>query len=294
MRTFTDRAYAKLNLTLDVLRRRPDGYHDMKMVMASCGLFDQLTLQLETAQPWSVSCASGAAPLGADNLCWKAADRFLRETDYRCDGLKIVLDKKIPMGAGTAGGSSDAAAVLRMLNRAYGAPFTTPELADFSAAIGSDVPYCVLGGTQLAEGRGEQLSRLSPLPEMQFLLCKPRFSISTPELFHAIDTEAAVYHPDTAAMLRAVSHGDAEQIAACLGNAFEPLAKRRFPVVSRILETMRLGGAMGAAMTGTGSCLFGVFAEQAACARCAELLKQEFPDTYVVAPINTMEEPAEL
>ncbi len=185
--TLHETAPGKLNLTLDVLGKRPDGYHDLEMVMCSVSLADELRLELGTGGDWSVRCDRPGIPAGPDNLCWKAAAAYCEAAGVDPEGLSIHIEKKIPAQAGMAGGSSDAAAVLRALNRHYGR-FSEEELRAVGLSVGGDVPYCLFGGVALAQGRGELLTRLPDLPgELWFVLAKPDFSVSTPELFREID-----------------------------------------------------------------------------------------------------------
>lgn len=187
MISLRETAYGKLNLSLEVLGRRPDGYHELEMVMISVSLSDQLTLSLNTGSPWSVSCDRPGIPAGPENLCWRAAAAYCEAAGLDPGGLSIHIQKNIPAQAGMAGGSSDAAAVLRALNRHYGR-FSPEALLKLGLGVGSDVPYCLFGGTALARGRGEVLTRLPGLPgELYFVLAKPEFSVSTPALFREID-----------------------------------------------------------------------------------------------------------
>ena len=179
-------AYGKLNLTLDILGKRPDGYHDLEMVMCSVDLADELTLELGAGGGWSVTCDRAELPQDEGNLCWRAARSYFDAAGLDPDGLRIRVRKSIPAQAGMAGGSSDAAAVLRALNRHYGR-FSGAALREIGLQVGSDVPYCLFGGVALARGRGEELTRLPDLPgELHFVLAKPDFSVSTPELFREI------------------------------------------------------------------------------------------------------------
>ncbi len=262
MKTATERAPGKLNLTLDVCGRRPDGYHEMQMVMQSVALCDLVTVRLGTGKPWSVRTDAPALPDGPENLAWKAAAAFERAFGS-LGGVQILIEKHLPAQAGMAGGSSDAAAVLRALNRLCGFPFSQRALAKLGEQVGSDVPYCVHGGTMLAEGRGEVLTALPQIPDCWALLCKPAFSISTPELFRELDGCAVRRRPDNAAMRQALQDGDLERIGRLLYNVFEPVVRAQYPVVGQITGAMRELGALGTALTGTGSVVYGIFSTQA-------------------------------
>ena len=191
------RAHAKLNLTLDVLGRRPDGYHDLRMVMQSVALADVLTLEESGDGELRVRTNLHFLPNNEKNLAAQAALRWWEARGQAPRGLEIAIEKSVPVCAGMAGGSSDAAAVLRALNQMEGAPLSLWELAKIGERVGSDVPYCILGGTALAEGRGEILTPLPPLPQCWAVLCKPEFSISTPALFSKIDSVRLRCRPDT-------------------------------------------------------------------------------------------------
>lgn len=289
MKTMTEPAFGKLNLSLDILRRRPDGYHDLDMVMISCEQQDLVTVALNTGTPWKILVDQAAVPSGRENLAWRAAEAFFAATGFSCDGLTITLKKQIPSGAGMAGGSSDAAAVLRILNRCFGAPLDLPSLCAVGECVGSDVPYCVCGDTRRAQGRGEILTPLPPMPDCEILLCKPPFSISTPELFRAADASPTDLHPDTDAMICALGDGNLPQIGALLCNVFQPIVEKRYPQCTKIVQTMREFGACGAAMTGTGSCFFGLFSDQKAALDCSQNLRRLYPETRLVHPVTTQQ-----
>ena len=284
-------APGKLNLTLDVLGKRPDGYHDLEMVMVSVSLRDFLTLELGTGEPWSVTCDRPGIPDGPDNLCWKAARAYCDAAGVEPDGLRIRVEKHIPAQAGMAGGSSDAAAVLRMLNRHYGR-FSDETLRELGLSVGSDVPYCLFGGVALARGRGEQLSRLPNLPgELYFVLAKPAFSASTPALFRALDEAGVTARPDTAAMLAAIRRHDRNAIGANLQNAFEPLVAARYPIVEELRQTLLARDAIGARLTGTGSVVFGLFCSKLRAFSVAVELEERCPEIYLAKALPAPNSP---
>lgn len=270
-------ACGKLNLTLDITGRRADGYHDLQMVMTSISLSDTVKLTLGTGKPWEVRSDCGSIPQNEGNLCWKAARLYFDAALLDPQGLSIRLTKRIPSQAGMAGGSSDAAAVLRLLNGHYGA-LTEPMLYEIALKVGSDVPYCLFGGTALAEGRGEILTRLSDLPEnLCYVLVRPDFAVSTPALFRAIDTSGVQVRPDNSAMCRAIEDGDLPAIGRLLQNAFEPEIVRDYPVVETIRQALVQNGALGARLTGTGSVVFGIFDCEKAAAACANAMQGSYP-----------------
>ena len=271
-----ERAYAKLNISLDVTERRADGFHNMCMVMQTVSICDELELQLTDTGRVQVRSNFSFIPGDERNLAAKAALCFLEAVGRQGQGLLITLQKDIPVGAGMAGGSADAAAVLRALNRLYGAPLKAAELETLAARVGSDVPFCVCGGTALATGRGEKLEALPALPSCKFVICKPDFSISTPDLFRKLDQTGLRCHPDTAGILGALRDGELEPIARRMYNVFEEVDDRRMRTVREIKSVLLDGGALGAIMTGTGSAVFGVFRPDADCSAAIAPLEAEY------------------
>lgn len=274
-------ANAKLNLTLDVLGKREDGYHDLRMVMQSVDLQDNLTLEQTEAERVSVKTNLPFLPEDDRNLAAMAARAFFAHTGKRM-GLSVQIEKHIPVCAGMAGGSTDAAAVLRALNELTGANLPPEELAEIGAQVGSDVPYCVLGGTALAEGRGDVLTALPALPSCHVVLCKPSFSISTPELFRSIDTHRITCRPDTAGMLTALEQGSLREAARRMYNVFEDvLPDRQRRTVAEIKAVLIREGALGACMSGTGPTVFGLFHDRNAAQRGYHALKENWHETFL-------------
>ena len=266
----TEKAYAKLNISLDVTARRGDGYHDMLMVMQTVSLCDELTITPEREGNVYASASLPYVPGDKRNLAVRAALKFLELVGDGERGMKIAMHKSIPVGAGMAGGSADAAAVLRALNRAYGGPLSPEELCAAGETVGSDVAFCLRGGTALASGRGEILTPLAPLPPCRFVICKPDFSISTPELFRKLDESKTSCHPDTEGLLAALEAQDLDALCRRMYNVFEDVPDRRMRTIRAAKGALLDCGALGALMTGTGSAVFGVFRDaekaEAACA----------------------------
>ena len=183
MTTLYEGAFAKLNLTLDVLGKREDGYHDLQSVMQGISIRDDIEIDIGTGKPWKLLCTAEDIPTDENNLAWKAAKVYCDTLHKDPEGLEIRINKRIPSGAGLGGGSADAAAVLRAMNRHYGEPLSVMALAELGAEIGSDVPFCVLCGTAMVEGRGERLRKLPDMPDCVFVVCKPDFSVPTPALY---------------------------------------------------------------------------------------------------------------
>ena len=275
-------AFAKLNLTLDILGKREDGYHDLRMVMQSITLADTLTLEENQGEGLRVSANLRFLPTGEKNLAAAAALRFWEALGREPEDLDIRIEKRIPVCAGMAGGSSDAAAVLRALNQRAGEPFAPKELARLGERVGSDVPYCVLGGTALAEGRGEVLTPLPPLPRCWVVACKPDFPISTPELFAQADRVKLRRRPDTAGLVAALEAGDLGGVARRMYNVFEDvLPARLYPRVAEIKNVLIQCGALGANMSGSGPTAFGLFDRLEAAQEARACLAQRYRDTFL-------------
>ena len=265
MTEIQEKAYAKLNISLDVTNRREDGYHDMVMVMQTVSLFDALHIRFDDSGRITAPSNLRFVPSDERNLAVRAAMRYLEAIGQQGQGLVIDIRKHIPVGAGMGGGSSDAAAVLRALNRHYGQRLSRTELEELACKVGSDVAFCVAGGTALAKGRGEILFDLPAMPECVFVICKPEFSISTPELFQKLDQTPLRRHPDTAGLIQAIQGGNLPELCRRMYNVFEDVPDRRMRTVGEIKSRMLDHGALGAIMTGTGSAVFGIYqAEEAA------------------------------
>ena len=274
------KAFAKLNLTLDILRRREDGYHDLQMVMQSIDLADELTITPAEGEG-AMSTTLSYLPSDGRNLAQMAAEAF-RNAAGRGGQVDISIVKRIPVCAGMAGGSSDAAAVLRAMNELTGAGYTPAELARIGEAVGSDVPYCVVGGTALAEGRGERLTPLPPLPPCHVVVCKPPFPISTPQLFSRVDVRKIARRPDTEGMLAALAAGDLTGVARRMYNVFEDvLEPRRQAEINAIKAALIDCGALGAAMTGSGPTVFGLFDDPAAAEHAKARLSGSYQDVFL-------------
>lgn len=282
-------AFAKLNLTLDILGKREDGYHDLRMVMQSITLADTLTLEENQGEGLRVSANLRFLPTGEKNLAAAAALRFWEALGREPEDLDIRIEKRIPVCAGMAGGSSDAAAVLRALNQRAGDPFSPKELARLGERVGSDVPYCVLGGTALAEGRGEVLTPLPPLPRCWVVACKPDFPISTPELFAQADRVKLRRRPDTAGLVAALEAGDLGGVARRMYNVFEDaLPSRRAQEIDAIKNVMIQHGALGSSMSGTGPTVFGLFDNEERAKSAFDALKEQYHETFLAQTVENL------
>ena len=274
-------AHAKLNLALDVLGRGPDGYHDLRMVMQTVRFGDDLDVELTRDGTFSLDPGQSYLPADGKNLAMKAAELFLAGTGL---GARIAVTKRIPVCAGMGGGSADAAAVLRALNDLTGRDLSVEELCDLGLRVGSDVPFCVREGAALAEGRGEKLAPLPSLPDCAIVICKPAFAIATPELFGRVDGRKSRLRPDTAGMTAALRSGDMPGVARRLYNVFEDVLDRRQQEVFVIKRALTDLGALGAAMTGSGSAVFGLFGSDDKAAAAYEALSARYKECFLTRP----------
>ena len=275
----TVEANAKINLTLDILGTRPDGYHEVEMIMQSVGLSDTIHLErMETG----ISLRMDAPELPADetNLAWKAARLFLDVYKIQT-GVAIEIEKRIPIAAGLAGGSADAAGTLIGMNRLFGTGLSAKELCGLGEKIGSDVPFCIEGGTMLATGRGEILRRLPELPPLFVVLAKPPVSVSTAWAYRTYDEMGAVRHPDTKAMLAALSEARVDAIAKGLVNVLEEVTLEAHPVVGEYKRLLAKNGTMAAMMSGSGSTVFALAEKKTDAERAASELSDTYPEAAV-------------
>ncbi len=285
MTTLYEGAFAKLNLTLDVLGKRSDGFHDIRSVMQTVSVRDDIEIDVGTGKPWCLQCTDTAIPTDERNLAWKAARLYLDTLGKDPDGLEIRITKRIPTQAGMAGGSADAAAVLRALNRHYGQPLSIGALAELGAQVGSDVPFCTICGTAMAEGRGEKLCKLPDMPDCFFVICKPEFSVSTPELFAKIDEKPIPKHPDNQMMESALLSGDLGKVCENICNVFDPVVTEEHLELNYIKSIFNSYGAAAYQMTGTGSAVFGIVPEFEYAAVICNMLKENYPQIYIAKPV---------
>ena len=285
MVTLYECAYAKLNLTLDVLGKRPDGYHDLKSVMQTISIRDDVEIDVGTGKPWKLVCTNEEIPTDERNLAWKAARVFFDRIGKDPDGIEIRITKRIPTEAGLGGGSADAAAVLRALNQHYGNPMSILALAELGASVGSDVPFCTVTGTAMVEGRGERLRMLPNMPDCVFVVCKPEFSSSTPELYKKIDERELGKRPDHSAMESAILAGDLEKVAQNLCNVFDPIVTEDHLDLNYIKSIFNSYGSIGQQMTGSGSAVFAIVPEFEYAAVICDMLKANYSQVFIAKPV---------
>ena len=266
------KALAKINLGLDVLGRRENGYHDVRMIMQSIYLYDNVKLEKKNEPGIEVMTNLGYLPVDDKNIAYKAAKLLIDEFHLQ-QGVKISLDKHIPVAAGLAGGSSNAAAVLFGMNKMFGLHLSQQELMDRGVLLGADVPYCIMRGTVLAEGIGEELSKLPQMPKCTILIAKPPISVSTKVVYEALDALEVVEHPDIDGIIRGLEKGSLDEIASHMGNVLEGVTIKDYPVIEEIKATMRECGATGAMMSGSGPTVFGIFKERSSAKKAQTMIR---------------------
>lgn len=269
----TVEANAKINLTLDILGKRPDGFHEVAMVMQTIGLHDTLVME-KTERDIELSINVPWLKADEKNLAWRAAELIRQEYGLE-GGVRIELTKRIPVAAGLAGGSADAAAVLKGMNDLYGLQLDVEKLCELGARLGSDIPFCIMGGTMLATGRGEVLTRLSDMPETWVVLAKPRISVSTAWAYQNYDEQGADRHPDNEAIKQAIARGNRKAVAGLLCNVLESVTIKKYDVIAEYKQMMLDKGAMASMMSGSGPTVFGLAKNREQAESIADVLRQE-------------------
>lgn len=260
MNEYLMKAYAKINLGLDVVKRLENGYHEVKMVMQTIGIYDEILLE-KTDSGIIVTTDSRELPKAGDNLVLKAA-KLMAEHYQISGGMRIHLKKRIPVAAGMAGGSTDAAATMKGINRLFDLGCTLQELMELGVKLGADVPYCILGGTALAEGIGERLTALPPAPDCYVLVAKPDISVSTKYVYEHLDAAGIPENPDIDGMVRAIEEGSLQGVLDRMENVLESVTARDYPVINAIKSRMKELGAVNSLMSGSGPTVFGIFIEE--------------------------------
>ena len=283
--TYSGTAFAKLNLYLGIHGLRPDGYHELETVFQAVDLKDLVSISLHEAGGISLRCNKRYLPTDNRNLAYRAAEAFFSASGVENPGLHINMKKIIPVGAGMAGGSTDAACVLRLLNRAFGDPLPPAQLAEVALTLGADVPFCLWGGTALAGGVGEDLRQLKPMPPCAILVGKPKFSVSTKAAFGLYDEKPRETCPPPDAMLQALEIGDLAGIAGNLYNSLEEPVGEKYPRIGQIIARMEGAGAMGVRMTGSGSAVFGIFETDEEAKKAARTIRMLCRDVHIVHPL---------
>ena len=281
------KAMAKINLGLDVVGKRPDGYHELRMVMQMINLYDKVNIEKTPKNGIQVETNLSFLPVNENNIVYKAAKLLMDEFHIQ-DGVKISLEKHIPVAAGMAGGSSGGAAVLFGMNRLFNLRLNKRELMARGVRLGADVPYCLLRTTALSEGIGEILTTLKPMPDCTIVVAKPAVSVSTKTVFGKLKLDEIRQHPDIDAIVRAINDGDLGAIADHMGNVLETVTIRDYPVIGEIKELMKTMGARGALMSGSGPTVFGIFDDEAAAKNVWSALKNGSlaRQVFLTRPVN--------
>lgn len=284
MNTQTGRASAKINLAIDVLRKRPDGYHDVSMIMQSVALYDTITVRALKGDI-RVASNNGRIPANKENIAYKAAEYLKMKYNVK-EGVLISIDKTIPIAAGLGGGSADAALTLKLLNKAWNLRLSKNEILEAGKKLGSDVPFCIQGGTALAEGLGEKLTVLPGIPDCLILLAKPDVSISTKEVYEGIIIEDINRRPDIKGMIKNINERNLKGIAANMCNVLETVTIKKCPQIEELKEKFMEYGALGSMMSGSGPTVFGVFKDTATAYNAYDHIKDMVSEVFVVKTSN--------
>lgn len=274
MRQIELKALAKINLGLDVLGKRENGYHDVRMIMQSIYLYDDVKIERKTAPGIELSSNLFFLPTGDGNIAYKAAQMLIEEFGIE-EGVRITLHKHIPVAAGMAGGSSNAAAVLFGMNRLFGLKLSRQELMERGVKLGADVPYCIMRGTVLAEGIGEELKKLPAMPKCTVLIAKPPISVSTKVVYEALDACEIVRHPDIDGLMEALEKENLQEVAAHMGNVLEDVTIPMHPEIAEIKQVMKDCGALNAMMSGSGPTVFGLFENKMAAREAQRVIREK-------------------
>ena len=266
------RALAKINLGLDVLRKREDGYHELRMIMQTINMYDQLDIEISKTPGIKITTNLPFIPVNESNLVYKAAKLLMDEFQVE-QGITVDLQKFIPVAAGMAGGSSDAAAAMIGVNRLFGLGLSVKELMERGVKIGADVPYCLLRGTALAEGIGDKLRALPPCPDCYVLIGKPAISVSTKFVYENLHANELEYHPEIDKMLEAIQWHNLNKVVDCMGNVLETVTIPHYPVIQEIKDHMKEHGALNAMLSGSGPTVFGLFDDKATAENACEALR---------------------
>ncbi len=277
-------APAKINLTLDIIGRRPDGYHDVLMVMQTIDLYDRVTVSTDNSGLISVNCDYPGVPCDDSNIAVKAAHLFFEYSRLDNPGISITIDKEIPTRAGMAGGSADGAAVIIALNKLFNTYLPPKTMQELAARLGADVPFCIQGGTVRASDTGVQMHKIPALPDCHIVVCKPSVSVSTAEAYALCDKKKFTHPPFTQEMVKALYQRDMFMITSSLYNDFEVALD--LPEVKEIKRIMYKSKARGALMTGSGSAVFGIFSSRRRAEACAEALKRDYPCVHLCRPVK--------
>lgn len=281
------KAYGKINLGLDVLRKREDGYHEVKMIMQTVGIFDRLDFEKAPAGEINITTNLSFLPTDQDNLIYKAA-KLMMDTYELSDGISIKLDKHIPISAGMAGGSADAAATLVGINNLFHLGASKETLQKLGVKLGADIPYCIMRGTALSEGIGEVLTPLSPMVKCPIIIAKPAVSVSTKFVYENLHANELTYHPDIDQMVSHINNGNLHGICDCMGNVLETVTCKHYPIIEDIKKLLVDNGALNSLMSGSGPTVFAIFEDEDTAEKAFKALKKSglAKNSFLTSPVN--------
>lgn len=277
------KAYGKVNISLDVVGKREDGYHLLSMIMQNIDLYDEIEVEKQQCGI-ILECNKSYVPVDNRNLAYKAAEIFKERYDI-VDGVKINIEKNIPVSAGLAGGSTDAAAVLKVMNKLFNVNATEEELMELGLKLGADIPYCIHGGTALCEGIGEIITHIKPFRDKIVVLVKPAFGVSTKEVYKNFNLEKVKQHPKTAEIINAIENDDLNFVASNMKNLLENVTLRKHKILIKIKEEMNACGAINSMMSGSGPTVFAFFDDMLKAQRCFEKMKKKYSDVFITRTI---------
>ena len=277
------KAYGKVNISLDVVGKREDGYHLLSMIMQNIDLYDEIEVEKQECGI-ILECNKSYVPVDNRNLAYKAAEIFKERYDI-VDGVKINIEKNIPVSAGLAGGSTDAAAVLKVMNKLFNVNATEEELMELSLKLGADIPYCIHGGTALCEGIGEIITPIKPFRDKIVVLVKPAFGVSTKEVYKNFNLEKVKQHPKTAEIINAIENDNLNFVASNMRNLLENVTLRKHKILIKIKEEMNACGAINSMMSGSGPTVFAFFDDMLKAQKCFEKMKKKYSDVFITRTI---------
>lgn len=277
------KAYAKVNISLDIVGKREDGYHLLKMIMQNIDLYDEVEIKKQK-QGIQITCNKSYVPTDERNLAYKAAQLFMEKYNIQ-SGVSINIDKNIPVSAGLAGGSTDAAAVLKLMNKLFDINATNNELMELGLKLGADIPYCIEGGTALCEGIGEIITPLKPFRDKILVLVKPSFGVSTKEVYKGFDLSRVKKHPETEKLITAMANDDLNQVAYNMKNLLENVTLKKHKILIKLKDDMDRCGSIGSMMSGSGPTVFAFFDDILKAQRCYEKMKEKYSEVFITRTI---------
>lgn len=282
---YTSKAPAKINMSIDIIEKRPDGYHEISTIMQSISLYDIITLEVNDSGEVSVNTDSEFVPPGSSNIVYKTVELIRNKYNIE-DGAEVHIEKNIPVAAGLAGGSTDAAAAIKLFNKALNLRMSKSEMYDIAKRIGSDVSFCIEGGTALGEGLGDKLTLLPAIPDCYILLIKPDISVSTKEIYEGLNLNEIDQRPDTEGMLRAINNNDLIGLSKKLCNVLESVTLKKYPIIKELKQKLIEYGALGSLMSGSGPSVFGIFDDTGKAYRAYDSMKSYSYETFLVKAID--------